>query len=172
MRQRPHFALLGALLIVSSDGKESQYVRIAGGAGGGQAKCHQCIAQQRRIICLYSSVEERQSCKLKVLGSIPNGGSSCGRHSARITGMQCQTVGPLTRRNKWRGHAPPKSSKPRCGFSQGVGQHSGGRPACRQSLLASQWIASSASAAAIVYKLMIGCKPAMSMGGMAQRQRV
>ena len=25
--------------------------------------------------CLYSSVVERQSCKLKVLGSIPSGGS-------------------------------------------------------------------------------------------------
>ena len=27
--------------------------------------------------CLYSSVAERQSCKLKVLGSIPSGGSGC-----------------------------------------------------------------------------------------------
>ena len=32
------------------------------------------ICFRRKDICLYSSVVERQSCKLKVLGSIPSGG--------------------------------------------------------------------------------------------------
>ena len=32
------------------------------------------IKMQSICICLYSSVVERQSCKLKVLGSIPSGG--------------------------------------------------------------------------------------------------
>lgn len=32
--------------------------------------------QVHMCTCLYSSVAERQSCKLKVLGSIPSGGST------------------------------------------------------------------------------------------------
>ena len=32
------------------------------------------VCCRRKDICLYSSVVERQSCKLKVLGSIPSGG--------------------------------------------------------------------------------------------------
>ena len=42
----------------------------------------QCLARPA-MIGLYSSVAERQSCKLKVLGSIPSGGSpvrTCPRH--------------------------------------------------------------------------------------------
>ena len=33
------------------------------------------VTAEPKINCLYSSVVERQSCKLKVLGSIPSGGS-------------------------------------------------------------------------------------------------
>ena len=37
-----------------------------------------CLLRYRHLIMsLYSSVAERQSCKLKVLGSIPSGGSGC-----------------------------------------------------------------------------------------------
>jgi hypothetical protein len=39
-----------------------------------QRKLHRHIFVLRRNRCLYSSVVERQSCKLKVLGSIPSGG--------------------------------------------------------------------------------------------------
>jgi len=43
------------------------------------------------ITCLYSSVVERQSCKLKVLGSIPSGGSSvraATMHLSNVPGMR------------------------------------------------------------------------------------
>jgi hypothetical protein len=39
-----------------------------------QQLCADHICFRRKDICLYSSVVERQSCKLKVLGSIPSGG--------------------------------------------------------------------------------------------------
>jgi hypothetical protein len=39
-----------------------------------QRTLHRHIFVLRRNTCLYSSVVERQSCKLKVLGSIPSGG--------------------------------------------------------------------------------------------------
>jgi hypothetical protein len=39
-----------------------------------QRKLHRHIFVLRRNGCLYSSVVERQSCKLKVLGSVPSGG--------------------------------------------------------------------------------------------------
>jgi hypothetical protein len=39
-----------------------------------QQKLHRHIFVLHRNRCLYSSVAERQSCKLKVLGSVPSGG--------------------------------------------------------------------------------------------------
>jgi hypothetical protein len=39
-----------------------------------QRKLHRHIFVLHRNKCLYSSVVERQSCKLKVLGSVPSGG--------------------------------------------------------------------------------------------------
>ena len=55
--------------------------------GGARSQAARCLARQSR----YSSVAERQSCKLKVLGSIPSGGLSlrcnrvwsCANRSAR-----------------------------------------------------------------------------------------
>ena len=52
--------------------------------------CILCKVTFEIVSCLYSSVAERQSCKLKVLGSIPSGGysgNSCGEicQSALLT---------------------------------------------------------------------------------------
>ena len=46
------------------------------GSQASQAVLTQCSYCGAALNCLYSSVAERQSCKLKVLGSIPSGGLS------------------------------------------------------------------------------------------------
>jgi hypothetical protein len=47
--------------------------------------------------CLYSSVVERQSCKLKVLGSIPSGGLLCAFLISSFACKRCASMrrGPL-----------------------------------------------------------------------------
>ena len=70
--------------------------------------CAQVGRQRHQCPSLYSSVVERQSCKLKVLGSIPSGGlfyvmalvashGSCrSRHAAYRCGLVLHGVGVLS----------------------------------------------------------------------------
>ena len=59
-----------------------------------------------RTSCLYSSVAERQSCKLKVLGSIPSGGFDVSRFAERQRSCKSAAHVPRNARSRWRRALP------------------------------------------------------------------
>lgn len=73
--------------------------------------CLHIALQVQMCTCLYSSVAERQSCKLKVLGSIPSGGSARKTQALWHFGAPCGQT-PTPRR---RGPLQPKQLTPNFG---------------------------------------------------------